>query len=86
MIIVLEMVHDARIIRLNSEHAPDVNGKWLGDSIGWWKGDTLVVETKRGSAFACSTQPVTDFAEGRDRTRPLNAIRHIPRSVRLEVK
>ena len=40
------MVHDARIIRLNSGHAPDVNRKWLGYSIGWWEGDTLVVETK----------------------------------------
>ena len=46
MTILLEMVHDARIIRLNSEHAPDVNRKWLGDSIGWWEGDTMVVETK----------------------------------------
>ena len=46
VMILLEMVHDARIIRLNSEHAPDLNRKWLGDSIGWWEGDTLVVKTK----------------------------------------
>ena len=46
VMILLEMVHDARVIRLNSEHAPDENRKWLGDSIGWWEGDTLVVETK----------------------------------------
>ena len=45
VMILLEMVHDARIIRLNSEHGPDVNRKWLGDSIGRWEGDTLVVET-----------------------------------------
>jgi hypothetical protein len=45
VMILIEMVHDARIIRLNSEHAaPDVR-KWLGDSIGWWEGDTLVVDT-----------------------------------------
>jgi hypothetical protein len=45
VMILIEMVHDARIIRLNSEHAaPDVE-KWLGDSIGWWEGDTLVVDT-----------------------------------------
>ena len=43
--ILLEMVHDARIVRMNSEHpGPDVQ-KWLGDSIGWWEGDTLVVDT-----------------------------------------
>ena len=46
IMILLEMVHDARVIRLNSEHAPDANRKWLGDSIGWWEDDTLVVETK----------------------------------------
>ena len=40
-----EMVHDARIARMNGEHAPDEVRRWLGDSIGWWEGDTLVVET-----------------------------------------
>lgn len=46
VMILLEMVHDARVIRLNSTHGPASNRKWLGDSIGWWEGDTLVVETK----------------------------------------
>ncbi|MEQ8691310.1 MAG: hypothetical protein RIC89_10800 [Pseudomonadales bacterium] len=46
VMILLEMVHDARVIRLNSTHGPETNRKWLGDSIGWWEGDTLVVETK----------------------------------------
>ncbi len=45
VLILLEMVHDARIIRLNSEHAPDSYRSWLGDSIGWWEGETLVVDT-----------------------------------------
>ena len=45
VMILIEMVHDARIIRLNSEHLPDGVHKWLGDSIGWWEGDTLVVDT-----------------------------------------
>jgi hypothetical protein len=46
VMILQEMVHDARIIRMDSEHGPDVNRTWLGDSIGYWDGDTLVVETK----------------------------------------
>ena len=46
VMILQEMVHDARIIRLDGEHTPDVNRKWLGDSIGRWEGDTLVVETR----------------------------------------
>ena len=40
-----EMVHDARVVRIDGEHAPDEMRRWLGDSIGWWEGDTLVVET-----------------------------------------
>jgi hypothetical protein len=41
-----EMVHDVRIVRMNTkEHQPKSVRKWLGDSIGWWEGDTLVVET-----------------------------------------
>jgi hypothetical protein len=45
-VIVSEFVHDARIIRMNSTHSPAQVTSWLGDSIGWWEADTLVVETK----------------------------------------
>jgi hypothetical protein len=41
----VEWMHDARIIRLNSQHAPDAVRSLSGDSIGHWQGDTLVVET-----------------------------------------
>ena len=46
VMILVEMNHDARIIRLNSEHDDSGVRKWLGDSIGWWEGDTLVVSTR----------------------------------------
>ena len=45
VMILVEMVHDVRIIRMNAEHAPEDVRSWLGDSIGHWEGDTLVVET-----------------------------------------
>lgn len=45
LMILIEMVHDARIIRIGGEHAPDDVRKWLGDSIAWWEDDTLVVDT-----------------------------------------
>ena len=45
VMILTEMVHDARVIRMNAQHAPPTVRKWLGDSIGRWEGDTLVVET-----------------------------------------
>ena len=45
VIILVEMNHDARTMRMNSQHPPMHVKKWLGDSIGWWEADTLVVET-----------------------------------------
>ncbi|HEY5624685.1 MAG TPA: hypothetical protein VIV14_13065 [Gammaproteobacteria bacterium] len=45
VMILVEMNHDARIVRMGGEHLPVQVTPWLGDSIGWWEGDTLVVET-----------------------------------------
>jgi hypothetical protein len=45
VMILVEMVHDVRIIRMNGVHAPENVRQWLGDSIGHWEGDTLVVDT-----------------------------------------
>ena len=46
VMILVEMVHDARIVRMNAEHLPADMQRWLGDSVGHWEGDTLVVDTK----------------------------------------
>src|ERR1019366_5610379 len=44
--IAVEMIHDVRIIPLNSRpHLPSNVRQWLGDSRGHWEGNTLVVET-----------------------------------------
>ena len=41
-----EMIHDARIIPVDGRgHLPARMRSWLGDSIGRWEGDTLVVDT-----------------------------------------
>jgi hypothetical protein len=45
VIILVEMVHDARIVRLNGTHLPANMRKWMGDSVGRWDGETLIVET-----------------------------------------
>ncbi len=45
VMILVEMIHDARIVRMNAEHNPPQIRKWLGDSVGKWDGDTLVVDT-----------------------------------------
>lgn len=45
VMILSEMNHDVRIVRLGARHAPPAIRPWMGDSIGWWQGATLVVET-----------------------------------------
>jgi hypothetical protein len=45
IVIVNEMIHRARIIRLDSEHHTR-QLKWSGDSVAQWEGDTLVIHTQ----------------------------------------
>jgi hypothetical protein len=45
VMIMVEMVHDVRIIRIGGTHPPSNVRSWLGDSIGHWEGDTLVTDT-----------------------------------------
>jgi len=45
VLIFTEWVHDARIVRLNGTHLPSTIRSWLGDSIGHYEGQTLVVDT-----------------------------------------
>jgi hypothetical protein len=41
----VELIHDTRVVRLNSQHRTDGVRPYMGDSIGRYEGDTLVVET-----------------------------------------
>ncbi len=41
----VEMVHDVRHIHMGAQHVPASMKLWMGDSVGHWEGDTLVVET-----------------------------------------
>ena len=62
VVILTEMVHDARIIRLGGRHPPASVTPWMGDSIGHWDGDTLVVETtnfRPDNAFRGASQHQT---------------------------
>jgi hypothetical protein len=46
VMITVEMIHEVRIISLDGRpHLPATMRKWLGDSIGHWKDNTLVVDT-----------------------------------------
>ena len=46
LVIVTEMIHDARVVAMNGRpHLPSNVRQWYGDSIGHWEGDTLVIDT-----------------------------------------
>ena len=40
-----EWVHDVRIVRINGTHPPPAIRRWLGDSVGRYEGNTLVVDS-----------------------------------------
>lgn len=47
VMILVEMVHDVRIIRIDDGELPASFHPWMGDSVGHWEGETLVVETNK---------------------------------------
>ena len=44
VVILIESRHVFRLIPLNEPHPDDLDSSWLGDSVGRWDGDTLVVD------------------------------------------
>ncbi|WP_309604993.1 hypothetical protein [Phenylobacterium sp.] len=46
VVLMLEWNHEARVVRLGDRiHMPAAIRPWMGDSVGWWEGETLVIET-----------------------------------------
>jgi len=77
IVILAEMVHDARIIRLGEpKPLPEEIEPYFGDSWGHWEGDTLVVETRninpenafRGVPFSPSGKVIERFTRSDDET------------------
>lgn len=75
LMILVEMAHDARIIPIfatereaKASHKPAAITPWLGDSVAWWEGDTLVSETtgvnpKQGAVSAFRVSPTGKVTE-----------------------
>ncbi|MXY26450.1 MAG: hypothetical protein F4Y45_18260 [Acidobacteria bacterium] len=67
VVILHEMVHDARIVPLDGrDHLPEGVRQWMGDSRGYWDGDTLVVESRNFTEKVASFNPsvATSIGEG----------------------
>lgn len=45
VVILYEYLHMFRVVSMNGTHPADPDPTWMGDSIGHWEGDTLVVDT-----------------------------------------
>ncbi len=46
VVLLAEMVHNARIVRIDQDFRDLPYDQWLGDSIGYYEGDSLVVQTR----------------------------------------
>jgi hypothetical protein len=44
VVILYELFHAFRVIPLNAKHPDDIESSYMGDSVGHWEGDTLVVD------------------------------------------
>jgi len=69
VMILNEMVHDVRVVRMNAQHLPATVRKWMGDSIGRWEGDTLVIDTTN----------FTDKTSFRGSSRDLHVVERLSR-------
>jgi hypothetical protein len=71
LVIEVEMVHDARIYpiyasaeKARASHKPAAIKPWLGDSVAWWEGDTLVAETRNVNPIQSGRTATPLSAEG----------------------
>jgi hypothetical protein len=72
MVISVEMMDETRIIPVFASaaeavksHRPPALARWTGDSVGWWDGDTFVVETVNVDPRQGSQSPMPTSREAR---------------------
>ncbi|MBU2097358.1 MAG: hypothetical protein KKD00_01240 [Gammaproteobacteria bacterium] len=68
VVLITEMIHDARIIPLDNRPYPDpVITPWAGVSRGYWEGDTLVVNTRNFTdKIASLSQPYAAWGSAKN--------------------
>ncbi len=65
LMILVEMVHDARIIPIDTDAKPGPIPQWLGNSVAHWEGDTLVIETQNWQPAQAQRGPIPLSAHGK---------------------
>lgn len=72
VMISVEMMDETRIVPVfasaqeaSEAHGPRVLQRWTGDSVGWWEGDTFVVETVNVHTQQASQSPMPTSPEAR---------------------
>ena len=83
VVIQMEMIHEARIVRLNAPPVPPVIKEGLGESRGHWEGNTLVVETTNVKPGASAVNIGTVGAPAGNRFPTSEKMRIVERFTRL---
>ena len=72
VLINVEMVHDARIIPIfataeeaRANRRPAVLSQWLGDSVGWYEDDTLIIETTHNNPLQMGQSSIPISEDGK---------------------
>ena len=83
-----EMIHDVRIIPLESREPLDPSiRQWMGDSRGRWEGDTLVVETTNFSNKTFGTQqPAGSYRGGGEKLRIVERFKRTGDTIEYEAR
>jgi hypothetical protein len=68
----VEMAHDVRVIpifaseqKAKASHSPAIIKRWLGDSVAWWQGNTLVVESTHVNPLEGASGPFALSDQGK---------------------
>lgn len=59
VVLLAEMAHDARVVKIDQQHKDLPYNKWLGDSVGYYEGDSLVVVTRNFNDWQVAKERMT---------------------------
>ncbi len=59
VMLLAEMAHDARIVKIDQDYRELPHNKWLGDSVGYYEGNELVVVTRNFNSWQVAKERLT---------------------------